>query len=145
HYRVENTGTRPFPVSFGGNYRGANRDLNFQVEAIHSDGTKAPDPRPNQSSMGGLSASRLLKPGEVCYQSLQLSRYVRLEKAGKYRLRVETRLGWEVTKERPMPVAEAEISVAMPTADEAKKVVGQFDIMPKDHGGSWGTRRPPFA
>ena len=133
------------PIDFGGNYRGATRDLNFHVEAVHADGSKAPDPRPNQSSMGGLGGTHLLKPGAVYYQSLQLSRYVRLEKPGTYRVRASTGLGWTPTKQRPLPAPEATITVAMPTAEQAKAVVERYDIMPEGFGGSHGARRPPSA
>jgi hypothetical protein len=145
HFVVENAGQEPFTISMGGDYRGAARALRFKVSAIDQDGNEAPDPNPSEHNFGGIGHEPVLKPGDTYVASLQLYRYRRLEKPGTYTIRVTHDLGWRTTDQRKVPVAEAKLKVVMPDAQQTRQVVESMYALPKDHGGSAGQRRAPFA
>ncbi len=81
---LENVGKVSFEHSSGGDYRGATRHLGFYIEAIHQDGTKMPDPDPNQICFGGLMTTQTMAPGQKHTDRLELLAYRRLDRPGKY-------------------------------------------------------------
>lgn len=120
---VENTSTKPFNVTTGGDYRGAARATRFKVSAVDANGQAVVDPHPSDSNMGGLFGPTVVKPGGKFYQSLLLARYLRFDAPGEYTVRVKHDLGWVATSEKSAPVAEAKIIFVMPTAEQAQAVV----------------------
>jgi hypothetical protein len=144
HLVVENTGNKPFTIDMGGDYRGATRALRFSVEATGAQGKAVPDPNPKQNCFGGLGYSKEIKPGDRHYESLQLLRYRRFDRPGKYRLKVSHDFGWKDLA-GARPVAEATIEFVMPTPRQARQVVAAMYKLPKDHGGTAGEKRKPFA
>jgi hypothetical protein len=145
HLVVENAGDKPFKIDVGGDYRRATRHLRFQVTATDAQGKEVPDPDPNQDSWGGLSYSPEIRPGQKHYESLQLLRYRRFERPGTYRLSVSHDFGWGTKDRRARPAALATIKFVMPTPAQAQQVVQKMYNLPKDHGGSAGKKREPFA
>jgi hypothetical protein len=145
HFVVENAGKGLFSITMGGDYRGASRALSFHVTATDAEGKQAADPDPSGHSLGGIRYSPELKPGQKHYASLQLRRYRRLERPGVYTIRVAHNLGWRETPGRKIPVAEATLKVLMPDAKQACAVVEEMYRLPRDHGGTAGQKRQPFA
>lgn len=145
HFCVENTGQGQFHINLGGDYRGAPRPLRFSVVATDENGQEVPDPNPVSFCMGGISHSPSAKPGAKHYESLTLLRYLRFEKPGVFRVRVSHGLGWTETKGRKIPVPEATLKLVLPTVEQARRVVEEMYRLPKDHGGTSGVKREPFA
>ena len=63
HLRIENTGTKPFGVNTGGDYRGAARPGRFHVSAKDEQGVETCDPYPPAGDMGGISSTPSVPPG----------------------------------------------------------------------------------
>jgi hypothetical protein len=145
HFCIENTGDKPFNVSFGGDYRGSPRHLRFTVLATDVDGKEVPDPHPNPMCMGGLGYTKDLKPGEKHHESLALLRYRRFEKPGVYRLRVSHDLGWTERDDSKFPSAEVVIEFVQPTEKEARQLVEGMYQLPKEFNRSSGQKAQPFA
>jgi hypothetical protein len=145
HLVIENVGREPFSIEMGGDYRGAPRALRFTVLAFDAKGKEVPDPDPNPMCMGGLGYTKEIKPGEKHYESLMLMRYRHFDAGGTYRLRVSHDFGWAAADETKRPTAEATIELVMPNEEQARQVVDEAYSLPKDHGGSAGERRKPFA
>jgi hypothetical protein len=145
HLCVENTGPEPFTVSLGGDYRGASRATRFHVLGTDEQGREVPDPDPYPMNMGGLGYSRELKQGDKHFSSLPLLRYRRFEKPGVFRLRVGHDFGWNEDDPSKHPTATATIRFVMPDEKQARQVVAQMYQLPKDHGGTAGQRREPYA
>jgi hypothetical protein len=121
-FELSNTGRQPFSFETGGDYRGAARHLRYSVEAIHGDGTPAPDPHPVRIYFGGLTGGDNLVPGQTHTETLDLLAYCRIERPGRYRIRASHDFGWS-GKGRPHPVGETTIEVAEPTPEEARALV----------------------
>lgn len=135
HFFVENRGRKSFSIDLGGDYRCATRHLRYSVTAMDAQGREMPDPDPSGYCLGGIGGSHDVKPGEKHTESLPLLRYRRFEKAGVYRLRVSHDLGWKPSKARPLPVAEATITLVEPNAQQARKVVEEMYIRLKENDG----------
>ncbi len=145
HLCIENTAPQPFSIDLGGDYRGATRHTRFKVLATDAKGEVVPDPDPFPMEMGGLGYTKEIKQGDKHYESLQLLRYRRFEKPGVYRLSVSHDFGWTERDPSKRPSAVATITFVMPDEKQARQVVEQMDLLPKDNGGSAGERRKPFA
>lgn len=126
HFFVENRGRTSFSISLGGDYRCASRHLRFSVTAIDAQGRTAPDPDPSGFGLGGIGYSDNVKPGEKHTEDLPLLRYCRFEKAGVYRLRVAHDFGWMPSESRPLPTAEATITLVEPNVEQARKIVEEM-------------------
>src|SRR5439155_6104901 len=124
--------------------RGATRHLRFKVMATDDKGKEVPDPDPSQDCFGGLGYSKEIKPGDKHYESLPLLRYRRFDRPGTYQLSVSHDLGWGKGAGKAAP-ARATIKFVMPTPKQARQVVKEMDNLPKDHGGSAGEKRRPYA
>ncbi len=144
HFCVENTGTAPFRVSMGGDYRGAARATRFHVTALDADGKTVADPYPGAMNFGGMEGEPTLKPGEKFYASLPVMRYLRFDGPGDYTIRVRHDLGWKATPEHPLPVAEAKITLVMPTAEQAQKIVDAIVRLPDDGDAVFGKKSRPY-
>lgn len=156
HYALKNQGTEPLVISVGSDYRGSPRALRFKVHAFDEDGKQLEDPSPNPWNMGGLGISPEVKPGETYWLSIPLTKYVRFERAGTYRIKVFHDLGWNETPHIPdvtdnslpkfktlAPIVETQIKIRQPTLDEAKVVIE--DAKKTSSGTQWGQRSPPYG
>ncbi len=143
HFVVENAETEPFELEYGGDYRGATRHLRFKVTATGPDGGKVRDPDPSGFNFGGMGGSKSLKPGEEWIQSLPLHRYLRFESPGLYTIRASHDLGWKETEEARIPWGETRIELAMPTPDQARRIV-ESAYRARDTRTSIGKRSKPF-
>ena len=134
HFGVENTGTKPFTISTGGDYRGAARAMRFVVTAQDAEGHAVSDPYPATTNFGGLGGSQTLKPGEKWFQTLSLIRYCRFDAPGKYLVRTKHDLGWRSTPDHPLPVAQAHIELKMPSPDQARNILEEMELAPQNQG-----------
>ena len=137
---VENIGSTPFTVESGGDYRGAARSTRFKVSATGLDGTPVADPFPGDNNMGGLGGPSVVAPGQTWYASLPLVRYCRFDRPGVYTLHVKHDLGWQ----EPVPVAEAALTLVMPTPAQARQVIAAMDALPPDSGTLTGQKSRPW-
>jgi len=148
HYTLTNTGDAPVSIDYGGDYRGAPRSLRFTVTATDEQGNAVPDPYVSTSCMGGISWSHKIEPGETLWLSVPLTRYCDFERPGVYTVRVSHDLGWHVSHDlgwQQPPVAEGELTLVMPSSEQAREVVDRMLKLPKDTGGAFGERRQPYA
>ena len=146
HFVIENTGTTPFKISQGGDYRGSSRSLRFKVTATDEAGHETADPDPDPSCFGGLVNQPTIKPGGKFTVSVPLVRYREFDAPGKYTVRVSHDLGWqEPTDGRPRSVAEGTVTFRMPDDAQAEKIVAQMEALPEDPNVSQGERSPDYA
>jgi hypothetical protein len=145
HFCVENTGSEPFKIDKGGDYRMASRSLRYIVTAMHNDDTEALDPDPSGFCMGGMRGDTEIKPGEKWTRSLQLVRYRRLEKPGTYLIRAHHDFGWKATPERDIPHGEARITLVAPDLAQAQEVVDRMMSLDCGQHGGYGEKSKPFA
>ncbi len=144
HFILENAGSEPFELSFGGDYRGASRALRFKVTATDAAGRKVDDPNPSTLNFGGLGGTRTLKPGERFIQSLPLLRYVQLERPGRYKIAATHDFGWKAGP-LPHPVGELTLSFRLPDAAGAERVLAQMEQLPTDAGARVGEKSRDYA
>ena len=145
HFKVENVGDEPFPVSAGGDYRGGARATRFKITARDAGGQAVVDPNPINFHFGGFGGSQILQKGEVWFQTLSILSYCRFESSGEYEISAQHDLGWKATPERPRPVAKIKLRLQMPTPAEAQKVVTALETLPKNDGVLSGTKNSqPF-
>ena len=145
HFYVENAGEEAFEINIGGDYRGASRSLRYVITANGEDGSAVADPDPSGFCMGGLSWSPKVEPGKPFCKSLPLMRYCRFEKPGTYTVRVKHDLGWKETDGRKTPVGEARLELAMPTAEQARRVLEEMEKLADDPNRVSGRRTRPYA
>ncbi len=144
HFTLENTGTQPFTMSFGGDYRGSSRALRFRVTAVDEKGQEAEDPDPSPINFGGLGGTRTLKPGEKFIDSLPLMRYRQIERPGRYTIRATHDFGWKEGA-RKYPVGQTAITFRMPSAADAERVLAQMEKLPTDPNVSVGEKSRDYA
>ena len=125
-YTIENTGEKEFSANFGRDYRGSVRSLRFEVTVTGADGKTLPDPYPSGFCMGGMSSNWRVKPGEKLERELMLHRYARIDKAGKYKVRVYHDLGWIETEDMKVPHPEIDIEFVMPDKNQARRIVNDI-------------------
>jgi len=130
---VQNTGTAPFVIGTGGDYRGTYRQTRFKVKATAEDGSCAPDPHPNAEMfcMGGLGGSSKLAATDTFTQTLALADYARILKAGKYKVAVSHDLDWDTGNN--LPTAIGAVEFVLPSPDQARAVVERMYKLQKDH------------
>ncbi len=143
HFRLENVGDKPFSYSYGGDYRGGSRSARFKFSAIAPDGQPVADPDPSGFNEGGLGQTPVLKPGQRVYWSLPLIQYCRLDKPGRYTLKIRHDFGWTETPQRKCPVGEIGLTLTMPTPAEARQVLEEMDAPPLASRG-WGEKSAPY-
>lgn len=145
HAILTNEGRESFRASFGSDYGELGREDRYKITVADADGTILPDPleRKHRGVGGGFGSSPDLKPGEQWVSSLPLCMFVHFPGAGHYRVRITHDFGWSVGERKP-PVAEAEIVVRMPDAEEAEALVEKA-AAEKFNGGSAGKRSTEHA
>lgn len=144
HFILENVGSEPFELSFGGDYRGASRALRFKVTATDEAGRAVEDPDPSPLNFGGLGGTRTLKPGERFIQSLPLMRYAQLERPGRYKIVATHDFGWKAGP-RQHPAGELTLTFRLPDAAQAEQVLAQMEKLPTDPSTSFGEKARDYA
>ncbi len=119
-FTVKNTGSEPFEISTGGDYRGNGYPLRLKIRVTDSEGRVLPDISDSQPNFGGMMGSQSIAPGASADINFPLACYATLTGAGIYTVEACHDLGWIVDDARPHPVAKATMEIIMPTADEAK-------------------------
>jgi hypothetical protein len=145
HFILENTGTQPFHADFGGDYRGSSRHLRFKVTATDEAGNLAEDPDPNPICFGGFLGGRTLKPGEKFIESLPLIRYRRIVKPGRYTITMKHDFGWKEQGDRKRPVGVTTLTLRMPDAAQAEKIVARMESLPEDSDSTWSEKTKDYA
>ncbi len=118
-FTVKNSGSEPFQISTGGDYRGTGFPLRMKIRVTDSQGGVLPDASKGLPHFGGWSGSEKIAPGASHDIEFPLSGYVTLPGAGIYTVESCHDLGWIVDEARPHPVAKTKIEILMPSADEA--------------------------
>ncbi|HRI54526.1 MAG TPA: HEAT repeat domain-containing protein, partial [Pseudomonadota bacterium] len=144
HFILENVGSQPFEMAFGGDYRGASRALRFKVTATDEAGRIAEDPDPSPLNFGGLGGTRTLKPGERFVQSLPLMRYAQLERPGRYKIVATHDFGWKAGP-LPHPTGELTLTFRLPDAAQAEQVLAQMEKLPTDPSTRFGEKARDYA
>lgn len=150
HYVVRNRGEQAFSVKLGGDYRGP-RPINTWLEAIDSTGVFASDPLRGTevNCMGGMGIQPELKPGQEQVITSNPRLYVRIDRPGRWTLRVFQDLGLGPAHTDIDPRwAEAVIDVAMPDEARAAAVLAEHESRFDFNGGTMGSRSaigPDFA
>lgn len=144
HLVVRNAGADPFRVFTGCDGRNPYRALRFKVTATDAAGREAADPHPSVYDGGGPGQEFEVGPGQKHFEVVPLHRYRRLDKPGTYTVRVWHDLGWVEAEGRKTPAAEVKLTVRLPDAAEARRVVAEMDGL-KDPGPVRpGEKRPPY-
>jgi WD40 repeat protein/HEAT repeat protein len=123
---TENIGKVSIEYEKGGDYRGATRHLFYYLQAMHEDGTKMPDPDPNQMCFGGLAQGVKLAPGQEDPERLNLLAYRRLDRPGKYHISAGK------------GSVEDIIELVVPTPEQARKLVDDLDAKNKPRADQKG-------
>lgn len=121
---LSNAGPQPFQYETGGDYRGTGFPTRYKFTVVDEDGAALP--KEAWMEMGGLSGPRELKPGEAYREPLRLQNYVQVARPGTFTVRVVHDFGWKPTAEKPLPVAEAKIAIALPTSEQAEARVSSI-------------------
>jgi tetratricopeptide (TPR) repeat protein len=128
---LENTGSKPLKIDTGSDYRFAPRSMRFRVKAIGPDGKLCEDPFPDATCEGGLGGTTVLQKGERFTESVPIMRYCRIDSPGKYKITVSHDFGWKLPEQR-IPLATAEVTFVMPSAEQARTVVERMCKVEKD-------------
>jgi hypothetical protein len=139
-FTLSNAGPNSFIYETGGDYRGTGFPTRYQFTVRDETGTALP--AETWMNMGGLGGPRELKPGQKHDKLLRLQNYVRVTRPGVFTVRVVHDFGWNGTNEKPLPVAEAIITVTLPTPEQASKrvhAIAAVDDGPKENelGAYW--------
>ncbi|MCX6904592.1 MAG: HEAT repeat domain-containing protein [Verrucomicrobia bacterium] len=120
-FLLSNAGPEPFHYETGGDYRGTGFPTRYKFTVTDENGAALS--KETWMDMGGLSGPRELKPGEANAQLLRLQNYVRVNRPGLFTIRVVHDFGWKAAGEKPLPVAEARITITLPTKEQAAERV----------------------
>ena len=118
-FTLKNTGTEPFEISTGGDYRGTGFPLRLKIRVTDPQGGVLPDASEGQPNFGGMMGSQKIEPGASFVIDFPLLGYVTFPGAGIYSVEACHDFGWLVDDTRPHPVAKTRIEIAIPTAEEA--------------------------
>ncbi|MGC3989666.1 MAG: hypothetical protein QM796_08320 [Chthoniobacteraceae bacterium] len=141
---LENTGTKPFRANFGGDYRGSDRSLRFEVVARNVDGKVMPETDLDPNCFGGMEGWEQLEPGKKYVVSLPLMSYCRIDQPGRYTIRATHDLGWK-SGDRKVPVAETTVTFKMPNAKQAEQIITQMEKLSDPGSGASGTKSADYA
>lgn len=138
---LSNTGKAAFQYETGGDYRGTGFPTRYRVTVGDETGA-ALLAESWLGEMGGISGSRELKPGSEYRESLLLQNYARVNRPGVFTVRIIHDFGWKATKDKPLPLAEAKITVILPLAEQALQRVNavamaQAPLKENQLGKSW--------
>lgn len=120
---VENTGSLPFSIMPGGDYRSTGYPQRMKVRVRDAAGRALPELTQQNYGFGGggICALREVHPGKREKVEFPLDCYVTFPKAGEYTVFAGHDLGW--TPLKSVPIVEAKVTVVEPTAAEAAKRV----------------------
>ena len=118
---LSNAGPETFHYETGGDYRGTGFPTRYKFTV--TDENSAALSKETWMDMGGLSGPRDLKPREANAQLLRLQNYVRVNRPGTFTVRVVHDFGWKAAEEKPLPVAEARITITLPSQEQAAERV----------------------
>ena len=144
HYRLENPGTEPLPYEKGGFYPGLRRNDGYTITAVPVDqnGKQIGPPLegiPKPQNFGGPDSAWTLKPGEAYEQTLYLPRYLRLDKPGRYRVRIVN--GDRMDAERRFATGLTTITLKLPSPQEARAVYQRMKKLPREPVAGISERR----
>jgi hypothetical protein len=128
-------------MSVGGDYRGSSRSLRFQTTVTDERGAAMPDPDPKPFNLGGMGYAPKLAPAETWCQSLPLARYARIDSPGTYAVEIVHDLGWPAGT---APVARGRVTLVMPSASQAERVIAEMEALPADPNASAGKVSVPY-
>lgn len=123
-FTLSNASAETFQYGTGGDYRGTGFPTRYKF-TVQDESGAALSPE-TWMDMGGLFGPRELKPGEKHDERLRLQNYVRVDRPGVFTVRVVHDFGWKATPDKPLPVAEAKITIALPTPEQAEKRVNSI-------------------
>lgn len=118
-FTVRNSGTDPFEISIGGDYRSTGFPLRLKIQVTDAQGNVLPDANQGSGDFGGLMGPTKLTPGATHDINFPLPSYVTFPGAGIYTVEACHDLGWIVDAAHPHPVAKTLIEIVMPTVEEA--------------------------
>jgi hypothetical protein len=130
---IENTGSEPFEIVTGGDYRTTGYPQRMKVRVRDQAGNLLPElPREAYGfGGGGMGGPRPVAAGETDGVEFPLACYVSFPGSGTYTVTAGHDLGWKLEKGGPQPAAHATVIVKEPTAAEATEhVKGIFDAQP---------------
>ena len=128
HYCLENTTAVPFTIQVGGDYRGGSRSSRFKVTVTSAAGAVMADPDPAAMNLGGLGGVPTVDGSTRWCESLPLSRYATIDRAGEYVVRVVHDLGWTKT---PPPRGEIKVTLVMPATEQLAGIVAAMLALPE--------------
>ena len=140
HFELINTGGAAFEADFGGDYRGAMRSLRFEVTGFDEDGKPLSDPYPSKNHFGGFVGPTEVTPESPFAKSLPLTRYLRIEKPGKYTIKVTHDFGWEPQAGQKLPTGTIDITFEQPTEKTAADLVEKWIATEEYSGSSTGEK-----
>lgn len=148
HYAIHNRGPAAFTWSFGGDYRGP-RPLRVWLEAIGPDGSWASDPLGHTlvTCMGGIGGGIPIEPQGTSYITVNPRLYVRLDKPGRWTLRMYHDLGMgPMTGDTDPRWTTATIDLVMPDLPQARQILADHEERLRTNElGTTGQRNPPRA
>jgi HEAT repeat protein len=145
HFVLKNTGSQPFTINVGGDYRGSGRPLRFDVSVNDSQENPVEDAGYPTLDMGGFSYSPEIKLGADFTQSIPLLQYRRITTPGTYKISITHDLGWKETAGLRRPVGEIVLDFKMPSPTDAEKIVSEMEQLPPRNPGSWGEPMAAYA
>ena len=116
---VRNTGTKPFDISTGGDYRSQGVPQRLRVRITDSTGNVLPDMTKGMMFFGGILQRKKIEPGKSHEVAFPLQAYATFTDQGTYTVEAAHDLGWKVDDAHPHPVAKTKIEIALPSPEEA--------------------------
>lgn len=136
---LSNAGPQSFQYETGGDYRGTGFPTRYKFTVTDESGTALP--KETWMEMGGLMGPHELKSGEIHRQPLRLQNYVRVDRPGAFTVQVVHDFGWTPTPEKPQPVANAKITITLPTAEQAdervRAIVSHQELLKENEVGAY--------
>ena len=139
-YGVTNLGDAPVKIFVGGYGDGEPREDAYKLVAFDAAGKAMPDPYSHMQGFGGVPMGKeTIDPGKTCWHSVQLLEYCDITQPGRYTVRMYHHTGWggeaaDLTKSpiTDPSVAEATLTLLMPTSAQAGQIISQVERMPAD-------------
>lgn len=122
---IKNTGSHPFKISTGGDYRATGYPQRLKVRVRDATGTAMPELTLYNYGIGGggLCGEATIEPGQASEIEFPLEYYVSFPSAGTYTVIVGHDLGWAQDREKPHPLGVAKLVVKEPTPEKALALV----------------------
>lgn len=139
-YRIENTGSKPFNISVGGDYRGSSRADRFKVTAISATGKQVADPTPVTMNFGGIMPNSEIKLGDVWFENVYVLKYCRFEEPGTYTIHVFHDLGFGKKHDAEPREVFVNIELRAPTEEQARAILVTAENAKPYNGNTWGQK-----